>query len=94
MQKIVILFIIAGFFLSGCHRDEVKITRNSKVVSRIVISGNPSEIERHSAKVLQDYISQISGASLEIVPDAGSAKKNDILLGKVLFGFFNFSFSV
>lgn len=83
MQKLIVLFFFAAIFLSGCNSNEVKITRNSKAVSRIVIPENPSEIERYSAKVLQNYINQISGAELEIVSDANSAKKNDIQLGKV-----------
>ena len=83
MQKLVVLFVLTGIILSGCNSNEVKITRNSKAVSRIVIPENPSEIERYSAKVLQNYISEISGAKLKIVSDASSQKKNDIQLGRV-----------
>ncbi|HSH18929.1 MAG TPA: DUF4838 domain-containing protein [Draconibacterium sp.] len=83
MKKLIGLIIVTGILLSACSSDEVKITRNSKAVSRIVISENPTEIERYSAKVLQKYLYQISGAELKIVSDVNSAKKNDIQLGKV-----------
>jgi hypothetical protein len=48
-----------------------------------VIPGDPSEVEKYSAKVLQNYIRQISGATLEIVTDVSAGKRNDIQLGKV-----------
>ncbi len=84
MQKLFFIFLAAALFLGGCTgKDEVRIARNSKAVSRIIIPSEPSETERYSAKVLQKYLKKISGAELEIVSDALPAKKNDIQLGRV-----------
>jgi hypothetical protein len=83
MKNLSILFLLTALLFSGCSSDEVRISRNSKAVSRIVIPANPTGIESYSAKVLQNYLLQISGAELEIVSDQKSAKKNDIQLGRV-----------
>jgi len=83
MKKTIPLIFAALILLVGCNSNQVKITKNSKAGSRIVIPENPTETENYSAKVLQKYLLQITGAELEIVNDTRPAKRNDIQLGKV-----------
>lgn len=83
MKKLITLLFIAMILLSGCNSNEVKITKNSRAKARIVIPENSTETENYSAKVLQKYLLQITGAKLEIVSDAIAVKKNDIQIGHV-----------
>ena len=70
--------------VSSCNKGtEITICNESIPQSRIVIAANPSEIERHSSVVLQDYLHRITGATFEIVTDESSPKDNDINIGKV-----------
>ena len=83
MRQLLALFLIVCTLLGCNNRNEVKITQNSRAISRIVIPDHPSEVETYSARVLQKYLLEISGAELTIVSDKVSAKRNDICLGKV-----------
>lgn len=83
MKKIIPFLLLAFIVLSGFKTETVKITKNSRAVSRIVIPDNPTDTENYSAKVLQKYLLQITGAELEIVGDSIAAKRNDIQLGRV-----------
>lgn len=83
MKHLILVLFVTSLFFSSCNRGGVKITQNSKAVSRIVIPEIPSDVESYAAKVLQKHLLQISGAELEIVSDKQEAKKNDIQLGNV-----------
>ena len=63
--------------------EEVVICSNSVPKARIVIAAQPSEVERYSSVVLQDYLHQITGANYEIVSDEVAPQANDIHIGKV-----------
>ena len=83
-MKLTIPLLLLAFVVGvSCSSESVTLTKNSKAKSRIVIPENPSETESYSAKVLQDHLQQITGATLAIVSDATSAKRNDIQLGRV-----------
>jgi len=83
MKKLITLLFAALILLVGCNSNAVKITKNSKAVSRIVIPENPTETENYSARVLQKYLYRITGAELEITSDKKAAKRNDIQLGRL-----------
>ncbi|MCG8308733.1 MAG: DUF4838 domain-containing protein [Cytophagales bacterium] len=83
LTYLTIAFIAMALFFASCQSDSVTVCRNGKAVSRIVIPSNPTEVERHSSIVLQNYLKQITGAGFEIVSDDKPAKNNDINLGKV-----------
>ncbi len=76
-----ILLSIPLFF--SCQKDDIVICKEGKAVSRIVISTTPTDIEKHSSVVLQNYLKQITGVNFEIVTDDFPAKANDIHIGKV-----------
>ncbi|MCG8308734.1 MAG: DUF4838 domain-containing protein [Cytophagales bacterium] len=86
MEKLnKILFVLSTFCLlfTGCDEGEITLTKNGKTNSRIVIPVNPTNVEKHAAEVLKDYIQKMSGAELKIVSDDQRVKRNDINIGKV-----------
>ncbi len=83
MKNRVFFLLLIFTLLVGCNNTQVKITKNSTPISRIVIPENPTKTESYSAKTLQKYLKEISGAGLEIISDSKKLRKNDILLGKV-----------
>ena len=83
MRQFITLLLTGWILLTGCESGEVRIAKNSKAVSRIVIPENPAKTENYAAKVLQKYLLRITGANLDIVSDATPAKRNDIQLGHV-----------
>ena len=83
MRQLLTLLLLTGTLISCTDGNEVRLTQNSQPLSRIVIPDPPSDIEKHSAAVLQKYLREISGAELPIVSDQTAAKRNDIYLGKV-----------
>ena len=72
-----------AMLFSACQGDEVLICKDGKAEARIVVSQNPTEVERHASVVLQNYLKRITGAEFEIVNDASTAQANEILIGKV-----------
>ncbi|MFT7161689.1 MAG: hypothetical protein ACI9GZ_002876 [Bacteroidia bacterium] len=81
--KSLTYLIVTFFAFSSFQSNNVTICKNGKAVSRIVIPSNPTEVEKHTSVVLQNYLKQITGAGFEIVSDKNLAKSNDINIGKV-----------
>jgi len=67
-------------FNSG-KRVEHTLFSNKKTDYRIVVGKNASESEQWSAKELQKYLSEISGAAFKIVSDDTDVTKNEIIVG-------------
>ena len=78
-----ILFIGGLAFPSCQNSKEVIICSDSVPQARIVVSAHPTEIERHSSVVLQDYLHRVTGATYQIVTDESAPQANDINIGKV-----------
>ena len=75
--------LAAVLLFTSFQKEGVRICKNGKAVSRIVIPANPTEVEKHASVVLQNYLHQITGAGFEIVGDDTRARKNDIQIGQV-----------
>jgi len=63
-----LLFIMLAM-LNSCTAQDVVIVNNSVSLYKIVIPAEPSKLEVKSANVLQDYITRVSGAQLQIVKE-------------------------
>ena len=75
--------VVAFLIFTSFHAEGVRICKNGKALSRIVVPSHPTEVEKHASVVLQNYLHQITGAGFEIVSDETRARKNDINLGRV-----------
>lgn len=80
---LIVASFAAVLFLSSFQPGSVRICKNGKAVSRIVIPSNPTEVEKHASVVLQNYLHRITGASYDIVSDQTLARKNDLNIGRV-----------
>jgi hypothetical protein len=67
-----LLMIMSLFAMNSCQApDPVSIVTNGTAKCLIVTPAKASPAESHAAKVLQDYIKRMSGASLSIVNEDG-----------------------
>lgn len=76
-NRLMYLFVLLFTCLN--LQAQFTVVENRKPASRIVVEQN-NEVDRQAASLLQDFISQISGAILPIV-DKG-VKKGNIVIGK------------
>jgi len=80
---LLVASIAAVLIFTSFQKEGIRICKNGKAVSRIVIPSQPTEVEKHASVVLQNYLHQITGADFDIITDATQAKKNDINIGRV-----------
>lgn len=80
-------FIILLIFNScGGRSQEIVLVNNKVSEYKIVIPAEPSALEQKSAKVLQNYIQQISGAQLPVVRGDAKAGNAALYLGHTTKG--------
>jgi alpha-glucuronidase len=85
-MKKFILPIISAFFLiiiQSAQAQQFTLVKRGTAKSRIIIPEKATVIEIQAAKVLQDYIQRISGASIPIEADNTQLQKGEILIGNV-----------
>ncbi|MES2830241.1 MAG: DUF4838 domain-containing protein [Bacteroidota bacterium] len=63
-------------------KAQLVIVDNKKSVYKIVIPLEPNSGDKKAAEILNQYINEISGASLEIHDDASAEEKREICIGK------------
>jgi hypothetical protein len=80
---LIVASIAAVVLFTSSQTESVRICKNGKALSRIVIPSSPTKVEQHASVVLQNYLQQITGSGFEIVSDDTRAKKNDIHIGRV-----------
>ncbi|MCG8309753.1 MAG: DUF4838 domain-containing protein [Cytophagales bacterium] len=79
MKNRFLLFIAALLSLSGCGSSELKLIQNENSIYRIVVPGNPDNLELKAAGELQKYLAEISGVELEVV------RENETLTGYKIY---------
>jgi hypothetical protein len=77
------LLLISVFFLISAHAQQFTLVKDGKSVCRIIIPEKANVIEVVAAKVFQDYIQRISGATLPIDFDNLKPGEGEILIGNV-----------
>ena len=82
MKKLITL-VLSCLFTSLASSQEIKLVQKTKSTSRIIVPSNASPAETRAATVMQNYLQQISGATVEIKTDAEPAIGSEILIGKV-----------
>lgn len=85
MKKNIYPFLLA-FFLLAVHAAVAQnfvLVKEGSTKSRIIIPVKATVVEIQAAKVLQDYVQRISGASLPILFDSVRQRAGDILIGNV-----------
>jgi len=83
LSYLIVASFAAVLILTSFQTEGVRICKNGKAVSRIVIPSNPSEVEKHASVVMQNYLHQITGSHFDIVSDDSRARKNDMNIGQV-----------
>ena len=63
--------------------QKITLIKNAKSTYSIVIPQKATIVEIEAAKVLQDYLFRITGASLPVVADNVKATASEILIGRV-----------
>ena len=71
------------FFFVTVEAQQLTLVHEGKSNCRIIIPEKASVIEIQAAKVYQDYIQRISGASIPIGADNIKPENNEILIGNV-----------
>ncbi|HUW60035.1 MAG TPA: DUF4838 domain-containing protein [Candidatus Bathyarchaeia archaeon] len=74
------------FLLAGAAHGAVTLVENGRATAVIVVGADASDQAREAARVLQEYIERISGARLEIQPDAAAAGARIVVGGKLAEG--------
>jgi hypothetical protein len=82
MKKLSLL-LISIFFLIAAHAQQLTLVKEGKSNCRIILPEKANVIEVMAAKVFQDYIQRISGATLPIESDNIKPADGEILIGKV-----------
>jgi hypothetical protein len=77
------LLLIGIFFLTVAQAQQFTLVKNGKSNCRIIIPEMPNAVEVQAAKVFQDYIQRISGATLAIESDNFKPSDGEILIGNV-----------
>ena len=75
-------FLILVVFMQSSVSAQLTLVNKSKSGYRIVLPVSPDLNETKAAAVLQKYIRQISGASLEIVADTQAPQAMEICIGR------------
>ena len=72
-----------GAFACACVslNAQIPVTSEGKPVSRIIVA-TESEPSRQAARLLQDFVERISGASLPILDPGAKDRPNDIIIGE------------
>jgi hypothetical protein len=82
-MRILFYLLLAISLVPLCKAQELTLVKNGKSNYKIIIPENPEVQEVHAAKVLQDYLYQISGSHLPVVHDDAIPETHEILIGKV-----------
>ncbi len=84
---------LCGYFIillilnsCGSRSQEIVLVNNKVSEYKIVIPSEPSALEQRSAKVLQNYIQQLSGAQLPVVRGDANAGNAALYLGHTVKG--------
>lgn len=82
-KKWLCRYIIVLLVFSSCggRSQEIILVNNKASEYKIVIPAEPSSLEQRSAKVLQNYIQQISGVQLPVVRGDAAAGNAALYLG-------------
>ncbi|HEY4155818.1 MAG TPA: alpha-glucuronidase family glycosyl hydrolase, partial [Puia sp.] len=80
MKRIFFILLSLPFFASS---QSFTLVSQGKSNSRIVIPEKAGIVEIQAAKVLQDYIERMSGATLPIVGDEARPASGEVLIGRV-----------
>ncbi len=85
MPRILSLFLtVVMVFHASCTNDSLRIAENGKSDYEIVFMGQATESQHRSAKLLQEYLEKISGATLGIVDESSQdAIKHKIYVGNI-----------
>lgn len=83
-MKKLLAWLTAFFLISqSAHSQHITLVKNGTPQSVILLPQKPGVIEVQAAKVLQDYLERMSGASLPIESDSIVHKKGEIMIGNV-----------
>lgn len=77
----ILTTLIAVFLLAACQQGTISLVTNGQSDYRIVIPAAATDIEHQAASELQNYLQEISGATLPIVNDDTAPATNEILIG-------------
>ncbi|MGA9292971.1 MAG: DUF4838 domain-containing protein, partial [Ignavibacteriaceae bacterium] len=78
---ITCLIIFSGIF-SSYPESGIKLIENNSSKYDIVISAQPTEVEKHSAEELQKYLNEMTGVKLNIINDSEPETRYEILIGR------------
>lgn len=85
MRRLLIRTIISAVLLcapaSGQQNTRLIIVKRGEPEYRIVTAAHSSIIEKQAARLLQEYIQKISGATIPIYTDQDRPVKNEIIVG-------------
>ena len=75
------LSLCAAFLLSvaACLQAQVTVVKKGKPIGRILVE-KENPVDNQAARLLQDYVCRISGATLPILTDA-TPRKGDVVIG-------------
>lgn len=80
--KIHILLLLLG--VGGALKSQTPLVKGGKPVGRIVADlQNPTDAQ--AAKLIQDFVCRMSGATIPIVTPEAKIKKGDLMIGAFLF---------
>jgi hypothetical protein len=79
-KKLCGILPVAMSLLFSCTRAPIEVVKNGKAFSRI-LADKADSVDLQAAELLQDFIEQITGVKLEIVPAESGIRKGDILIG-------------
>ena len=82
IKKLYLLFILSALFIFSCqNRQRSKLVKNGKTAYQIIISDKANPNDLRAAKILQDYLQQISNANFVINSDTSQVSEYELLIG-------------
>jgi len=82
-MKRSLLLLGTMLLLLSVHAQQLTLVSKGKPKARIIIPEKPTVIEVQSAKVLQDYVERITGATLALESDESEPRSGEVLIGNV-----------
>jgi len=77
----ILIFMLVISVIISANNSNITLIENNSSEYKIVISSNPTKVERYSAEEMQKYLQKISNVKLDIIEDSVPASQNEIVIG-------------
>src|SRR5690349_3490149 len=82
-MKRSLLLLGAILLFASLHAQHLTLVSKGRPKARIIIPEKPTVVEVQAAKVFQDYIERMTGATLALASDQSEPQNGEVLIGNV-----------